>query len=54
MPTNNDPVMFVLYIHPSLMAQLKNYADERKQDVHQFAEEVLAAAVTPQPLNGGE
>ena len=51
---NNDPVMFVLYIQPELMAQLKDYADERKQDVHQFAEEALAAAVTPQPLNGGE
>jgi len=47
-----DPVMFVLYIQPELMAQLNDYADERKQDVHKFAEEALAAAVTPQPLTG--
>jgi predicted transcriptional regulator len=51
MPT--DPVMFIMYLPPELMAKLKEYAEARNQDVHQFAEEALTAAVTPQPLTEG-
>ncbi len=53
MPTNSDQDVLVLFLPIELMARIREYAEARNQDVHLFAQEALAAAVTPQPLTEG-